>query len=590
MMSMKRKKSHRLAVLLAFGLLASSQLVAQNVGSIMDNVGERLREKEILRISGSASGRIGYNFFDNSDGQINRRVAPFLWSATAGLGLDFLGIKAPFSMAISSRNTLYNLPSYSFYGISPTYKWATLHAGDRSMSFSPYSLSGINFRGAGMELRPGKFYVGAMWGKLRRARQEDVNAIQTGIELPVRRMGMGVKLGYEGSPNSSLGLSLFSSQDELDQRAADTIANALRPERNMVLALSAKQQLSKLLTFEGEWAQSVLTRDDRSPLLNQASSRQSLLGLYKAKVSTIGAYAYNFSVAFAPKFGTINFKYERVGPEYNTHGSLFFQNDVENTTAGLRLPLLENKLNVSTNFGLQRNDLDGKQAANLKRLIGALNLSYQLSDVTNVNLGFSNFTTTNRYKTLVIGSLPVDSLVLAQTNLSVQGGITTSLGSQQNRSLSLTGSYQNAYLLRENEADTTQDSRMAMLMLSYNYQPEEGGWAYTLAAMGNSNITAQTDIITLGPSATLSKTIWDERLALSINLSYMFNSVSIQNSGLTDPATVVSNVFQANVGGSFKLADKQALQLTLSLLNAAGNSSNSGYTDGLFSCSYSYQF
>ncbi len=401
---------------------------------------------------------------------------------------------------------------------------------------------------------------------------------------------MGIKLGYEGSANSALGLSLFSSQDELDQRAADTIANALRPERNMVLALSAKQQLSKLLTFEGEWAQSVLTRDDRSPLLNQANSRQSLLGLYKAKVSTIGAYAYNFSVAFAPKFGTINFKYERIGPEYSTHGTLFFQNDVENTTVGLRMPLLKNKLNLNSNVGLQRNDLDGKQAANLRRLIGALNLSYQLSDATSVQAGFSNFTTTNRYKTLLIGSLPVDSLVLAQTNLSVQGGLTTSLGSEQSKTLSLSASYQHAYLLRENEADTSQDSRMAMLILSYNYQPKEAGWAYTLAALGNRNLTAQSEIITIGPSATISKQLWEGKLALSVNISYMFNAVKLAAIGQIDPGSIVSNVLQANIGGSFKLAEKQALQLTLSLLNAAGNSSNSGYNDGLFSCSYNYQF
>lgn len=584
-------KYHCCFAFLVWVLFATGHLYGQNLGSIIENVDNRLRDKKILTLGGNASGRIGYNFFDNSDGQINRRVAPFLWSATASLSVDFLGLKAPFSMAISSKNTLYNLPSYSFYGISPTYKWATLHAGDRSMSFSPYSLSGINFRGAGIELRPGKFYVGAMWGKLRRARQEDVDAIQTGIELPVRRMGMGVKLGYKGDGNNELSLSLFSSRDELEDRIADTLANILRPERNMVLALSAKQQLSKLLSFEGEWAQSVLTRDDRSPLLNQASSRQSLLGLYKAKVSTIGAYAYNFSVAFAPKFGTLNFKYERIGPEYSTHGSLFFQNDVENTTVGLRMPLLKNKLNLSSNIGLQRNDLDGKQAANLRRLIGALNLSYQLSDATSVQAGFSNFTTTNRYKTLVIGSLPVDSLVLAQTNLSVQGGLTTSLGgSEQSKTLSLSASYQHAYLLRENEADTTQDSRMAMLMLSYNYQPKEAGWAYTLAAMGNRNLTAQSEIITIGPSATLSKQLWEDKLALSVNISYMFNAVKLHAIGQTAPGSVVSNVLQANVGGNFKLADKQALQLTLSLLNAAGNSSNSGYNDGLFSCSYSYQF
>ncbi len=590
MMRMKRKKLHRLTVLLTSVLLVCSSLFAQNMGSIIDNVGERLKEKKILRINGNASGRIGYNFFDNSDGQINRRVAPFLWSASAGLGLDFLGIKAPFSMAISSRNTLYNLPSYSFYGISPTYKWATLHAGDRSMSFSPYSLSGINFRGAGMELRPGKFYAGAMWGQLRRARQEDVGSIQTGIELPVRRLGMGVKLGYQGDGNNELSLSLFSSRDELEEQLADTLANVLRPERNMVLALSAKQQISKLLSFEGEWAHSVLTRDDRSPLLNRASSRQSLLGLYQAKVSTIGAYAYNFSVAFAPKFGTLNFKYERIGPEYNTHGSLFFQNDVENTTLGLRMPLLKNKLNLSSNVGLQRNDLDGKQAANLKRLIGALNFSYQLSDATSVQAGFSNFTTTNRYKTLVIGSLPVDSLVLAQTNLSVQGGLSTSLGNENSKTLSLSASYQHAYLLRENEADTTQESRMAMLMLSYNYQPTETGWGYTLAALGNRNLAAQSEIITIGPSATLSKQLWEEKLALNVNISYMFNAVKLPAAGQTAPGSVISNVLQTNVGGSFKLAEKQALQLTLSILNAAGNSSNSGYNDGLFSCSYSYQF
>lgn len=134
-------------------LLYTPSALRQDVGQMADRL--KNTRQQSFQING---GLTLPNQFYTSDGIDPRRDA-IQWRVPANLNLSFLGIQAPFSLAFSDANRQFNLPSYTFVGISPSYKWARLHLGDRSLNFSKHTLNAINFRGAGFELRPGKLYV-----------------------------------------------------------------------------------------------------------------------------------------------------------------------------------------------------------------------------------------------------------------------------------------------------------------------------------------------------------------------------------------------------------------------------------------------
>jgi hypothetical protein len=80
------------------------------------------------------------------------------------------------------------------------------------MEFSPYTLSGHNFYGTGMEINPGKFRLSMMKGRLKRATAEDLQQLQN-LDPSFARKGWGIKAGYE-SQNSHFALMVFHGVDD----------------------------------------------------------------------------------------------------------------------------------------------------------------------------------------------------------------------------------------------------------------------------------------------------------------------------------------------------------------------------------------
>lgn len=568
-------------LLLLLTLLAWDDLFAQNVEGFFSGIAQRLADKDFVRVNGRVGGTMGLNSFVSPDNATPRQ-APFTWGLNAGLNFDILGIQAPFTAAVSSRNTVYNLPSYSFYGISPTYKWITLHGGDRSMRFSPYSLSGVNYRGAGLQLKPGKFRLSAMTGRLRRARIQDAGSIQD-IETRLRRTGSGFQVGFEDKKGGKAGLSFFTSSDELRAGGPETDSLfTIAPEANMVLTFNAARQLTNFLRFDFEVAQSVLTRDTRALPLNGDGGSRTLFGLYNPNATTTAARAVNFNIGLSPKFGQIGIGYERIDPEYRTHGSLYFQNDLENFTASLAVPLLDGKLNLSTNVGVQRNDLNDQKASNLNRLIGSLNANIKFTERVSSGFSVSNFRSTNRYKAISLTSPLVDSIVLAQTQLSGNANTTFILNKESTKMLLVAANWQQANLLRNEVADTSSRSNFSMLMMSYTSQPKGGPGSFTGTVMLHRNATPDVEVVTLGPNLRYRRKVFKERGNLQAGAGYsvVWNNAAPSGGG----------VLQLNLGGGYALGKQQSLGVSSTVIHVGGGGARPGFTDMRLNVNYGLTF
>ncbi|NUN99245.1 MAG: hypothetical protein HUU01_01380 [Saprospiraceae bacterium] len=501
-----------ISLLLWIGCSTSS---AQNLEGFWDEITERIEQKDYLRAAGSLQAELRVNAIHG----LLPRADAFSLRGQANLLLDLVGVKIPLAAAFSDGDLTYRLPAYAFYGASPTYRWMTVHLGDRSMNFSPYTLGGHSFRGIGVELKPGKFYFAAMSGRLRRARAEDAGAIQD-IESAYQRNGWGIKTGFDNGSQKLL-LILFQAKDNphtLD--LPDT--SLLAPQENLILGLQGKSRIGNHLSVELDLARSAFTRDSRSPDASVAPGSLSMrmLGLYKPKYSSGYHNATKLKVIFTPKAATFHLIYERIDPGYRTLGALFFNNDQESISVGTQLPLWGKKVNLSANGGLQRNGLQGGIASTFRRFIGSVDVSAALSSKWQLNAGFSNISNTNRYRLVTIPVIQVDSIALLQTNLSFQVNTTYLDGPKQNSVFNAVFTWQKAQVIENEEILSDQSNVFYMGMLSHTLRNAGNDWSFGTSVLAHATQTPDHEQWMLGPALNISKSLLKEQLRVGISGAY----------------------------------------------------------------------
>ncbi|MEM9260420.1 MAG: hypothetical protein AAGA62_12295, partial [Bacteroidota bacterium] len=388
-------------------LLASFSTQAQDVEETLGKL-QNLKD-EPLTITGGL--RLGVNFYDANG--IDPRRDNFQWNARASLTLGFLGISAPFSLAFSDANENFRLPAYTFVGISPTYKWITAHVGDRSLSFSRYTLDGVTFRGGGLELRPGRFRIAGFYGGLNRALLSDLNAVGN-LNGFYDRTGWGGKIGYEGE-RGSINLILFAAADDEENNPFADENLLVTPLDNKVVSLTGRQQFGKRLTLSAEAAHAITNTDKTAAPLadDELDFSNQLLGLFTPNQSVVTGQAYTLTAFYNLENPGLQAGYERVTRGFRTLGDLFFNNDSERITLGASRSLLEGKLNLSANGGLERTNLDDGEAETTDRIIASISANYRPSDTWLFNAGYSNFRNDTKLRGRADLVNPVDSIFLA---------------------------------------------------------------------------------------------------------------------------------------------------------------------------------
>src|SRR5437773_1800751 len=96
------------------------------------------------------------------------RRPPTSWTIVGTPTLSFYGISLPFNFILSDQESDFRQP-FDQIGVSPNYKWATLHLGYNSLNYSKYTLAGITFLGVGVDLDPEPLRLSVMYGRFQRA-------------------------------------------------------------------------------------------------------------------------------------------------------------------------------------------------------------------------------------------------------------------------------------------------------------------------------------------------------------------------------------------------------------------------------------
>ena len=540
-------------------VLSSGRVWGQDLESVYQNLkgggGRHLDISGGLNISNSSYYSQG----------ISARRDAMQWLIGANLNLRFMGVSAPFSLYFSDGNRAFRLPSYTFTGISPTYKWATLHLGDRNMNFSRYTLSGILFRGIGFELKPGKWYAGAMYGRLTRASNEDLNALQR-IDPVYRRIGYGARVGYEGN-KSTLGLSWFGAADDETSIPTPQLSTVL-PTQNGVLSLQGSQRIGRKLNMEAEYARSATNTNNYASELKSSdrNAGNSLLGTFKPNESIQTGNAFRVGAQYNFKTASVNGNYERIDQGFRTLGALFFLSDVERITAGFNKAFLKNTLFVSANGGTERTDLDGKEQNGIKRLIGSVNSSYSPTERLSFNGTYSNFQNTAKLRTVNDASRLVDSLILAQVTQSAGVGASYIAGNKKEPGVwSLNLTRQRAKSVMNDVVQDNSNSVFFIASLFYAKTRPEGLWNWSAGMSWNNTKLANVETNMLSPTLGVNRSFYNKRLETNARLSY--NSIFVKN-GADNTALNVG------LGGNLHLDGGHSLGLDSSFINRIGIGSN----------------
>jgi len=342
-----------------------------------------------FNMSGSMEGR---GTMYRASGIADRRQ-PFSYLLNGAAAVSIYGLNIPFSISYSDVDRSFSQP-FNQFGMSPTYKWITLHGGYRNIDYSPYTLGGHTMLGAGFELRPGKFRIGLMHGRLNRATAVD-STTQSLVPISFSRIGTAAKVGF-GTDKSFIEFSALRAKDDsasLDRRMIRS-EDFLSPASNYVMGYNFKLSFLKNFILESKGGASLYTRDINSILNfksfnNQIIQKAQNITGFNGTTEVYGALDAALSYR-AKNFG-LKTEYKRVEPDYKTMGAYFFNSDLESWTFGPSFSAFKNKLRFTGSAGIWRDNLLGQKRSTNKRFIGSANASVEFNKALALDVVFSNF-------------------------------------------------------------------------------------------------------------------------------------------------------------------------------------------------------
>ncbi len=497
---------------ITFFLCFSTALFSQDLSQI--------GKAKLFKLTGGVAGNAIFY-----EGQSNRE--PFTYFLTGNVNLNISGIyNIPFSFSYSNQKFQNTNPfSFNRLSIHPSYKWVTTHIGDVSMTFSPYTLSGHQFTGVGVDLTPGsRFKMSAMYGRL--LKESEFNPDDPQSEPAYKRIGYGIKANYEFEKFSIGAIFFKASDDKSSLDNAVPVELELQPKENAVISLETKVKLFDKGEINVEVASSTITEDTDAE--GEADSASILSALIKNNATTQQYKAFNASFSYPVGQGIVGVGYEYIDPDYKTLGAYFFNNDLENITLNATQNIFENKLNIAFNAGLQRDDLDNTKSTQLQRVVSAINLTYNASEKLSLSGGYSNFQSFTNIKNQFdfinevsqIDNLDTLDFQQISRNANLNANYILKDTETKKRNLSVALSFQNAVNKQGGQTVENGDSNF------YN-----GSASYTMGypilnlnvstAINISYSTIGTDTgLTYGPILSANKQFLDKKIRTTGSISY----------------------------------------------------------------------
>ncbi len=499
-----------LLTILLLSALFKNKGISQDLSTIKD--------KEMLTINGNLSVDQMFNpqIWDNTTSR-----DPYSYFIVGGLNLSLYGFSMPLNFSYSNQNIGFTHPfTFNQFGAQPSYKCVKTYVGYNSVSYSPYTLSGHQFCGFGFELAPPHtpVSVGLVYGRFLKATE-----FEPPLNLPAyKRLGVGVKASAS-LPKANFNTSAFYAWDEPNSIQILPDSLGILPKENLALSFEGGAIPFDGLNLMLSIGNSILTDDKFSAISNE---RKFWGGLYPARNSTSSYWAYKMGVNYSIPQGTMGVSYEQVQPGYNTLGAYYFVNDLENITLNTAIRLLDGKLNLKENFGVQRDNLNDQKIFANTRLVGAGNISYSPSQSLNLNSSFSSFTSYTHLRSVfdhINATSPyenLDTLNFTQVNRSTTLGITYAFGDEslkQTSNISLSG---NQSLNKQEDTNNGNNLTFINAAITHAISIPMSGWSFSASTFYSTNSNPLGVSNTFGPFVSSSKSFIDGKVRITLGTAY----------------------------------------------------------------------
>ena len=517
-------------------------------------------------------------------GSMNSGRDPFVYYLNGNVNLNLYGlVDMPFSFYLTNSGSSYKLPSSpNRLSIHPSYKWATAHIGDVSMSFSPYTLNGHIFTGVGVELTPSDWEFAAMYGRLQKAVEFD----EAGSNyLPTyKRMGYGFKVGKNGE-SYRVSMNVFNARDEKKSLVLPPDSFGITPMQNLASSITVTYKPVRFIEIGAEYGLSLLTSDIRA----LEEDRSGILGVWSgANMSSTYYNAIKAHIDYVGGSNRFGIGYERIDPNYATLGAYYFVNDLENITFNAYQSFWQNKMNASLSVGFEHDDLENKKATASSRVVSSLNVNIIPNERINASLSYSNFQTYANVKSnfeLINQENQMDKLdtlnfVQLSQSVNLNLNIVIKKTEKQIQNMNLNVSYQDAASKQGGVYHPGSVTEMINASSAYTLSFSESGLSFNGAVNFNNSKLQNENTITWGPTLGMSSRLFKKKVNLGGSFSY--NSGHLK--GIKQ-----NEIFATKINSSYSPYQKQNITLSYnfqwrSIVNRESTNNS------LIMAGYSYSF
>ncbi|KUJ60600.1 hypothetical protein AR687_17670 [Flavobacteriaceae bacterium CRH] len=544
---------------------------------------QEVGKAKLVNVSGGASANTV--FYSG-----NAAREPFSYFLNGNINFNIAGLyNIPLSFSYTNQKFGYDKPVLmNRLSIHPSYKWITAHIGDVSMTFSPYTLSGHQFSGFGVDLTPqGKFKISAMYGRL--IKNSEYNSVYPTILPAYKRFGYGFKTNY-ALEQITLGLTFFKAKDEIN-----SISNpvpfelGVSPKENAAVSFETNFKLFQKLQVFTEFANSSITEDTRTI---DGTKAKGVAALFLSPNNTTASYnAFKGQFVYPAGKGSLGLGYERIDPNYRTLGGYFFNNDLENITVNASQSLYKDKVSVSVNLGLQKDNLDQQKESQMKRLVSALTIDYRANEKLNFNINYSNFQsyTNSRNQFDYINQVSdfdyLDTLNFRQVNQNASIAVNYLLKNDKRikKSINANFSMQDAVNQQQGKTIAGGASTYYNSAISYSIGYPEKDLNINASINNTYGKTDSGKSLIIGPTIGATKLFFDKKFTTSASTSYntSYNNGDKQN-----------DIINLRVNGSYIYLQKH--NFNMGIISLFSNSSNGTSTqknnDLTGTLTYTYSF
>jgi hypothetical protein len=452
---------------------------------------------------------------------------------------SFYGVNIPVSFSISEQQRNFRQP-FNQFGLSPTYKWITVHGGYRNIEFSPYTLAGYTMLGGGIELTPGKFRFGAMYGRLNKATQVDTT---TGVLQPYSfsRKGYALKLGY-GSDEKFIELSFLSAHDDSSsvKKNIPDSAKTITPAANAVASIRGAYSFARKFYIEADAGISVYTYNTGSTISSEDLQQisKAFKSIVPVNASSQANLAYSAGITYKAANYSLKLTYRYVDPEFQSMGAYFFNNDFRNLTFSPEFTVAKGTVRFNGSIGLQKDNLRKQKEQTTTRVIGSANISWDITQQLGIDANYVNYSTKAAPQVVLVDN----KYLLAQTSHNISATPRYVVTNERYTHVVVL-SYNYSTLVDFNtDTKDLNHIQTSVCFLNYNLSFNKTGWTLSAGLNQSTNKYYNGKALIYGFSLGGSKNFLQNKLQLSTSNSFsitkQMGSALVINAGLTGAYTL----------------------------------------------------